>query len=63
MRPDPFPWTDEHQEALRSLWACGFTAREIGRQLRASPNAVTAKARRMGLPRRPSPIGERHGQA
>lgn len=56
MRPSPHSWTAEQVEALGHLWRAGLSAREIGRQLRASPNAVTSKAHRLGLPKREDPV-------
>ena len=39
--PWPFAWTDERKELVRDLWAQGFTATEVARQLGGvSRNAV-----------------------
>jgi len=56
MRPPPHNWTPDQVDALGSLWRAGLSAREIGRQLHASPNAVTSKAHRLGLPKREDPV-------
>jgi len=49
-------WTSEQILRLRSLWAEGHSAAEIGRRLGYSKNAVVGKTHREGLPSRPSPI-------
>lgn len=49
-------WTDERIELLKSLWAEGLPAGEIGRRLEVTKNAVVGKVHRLGLPKRPSPI-------
>ena len=46
-------WSTAMEDNLRSLWAQGLGAAEIGRLLKVSANAVSKKARRMGLPKRP----------
>jgi GcrA cell cycle regulator len=43
-------WIDERVEILKSRWAANWTAREIGKLLGCSRNAVIGKARRLGLP-------------
>jgi GcrA cell cycle regulator len=43
-------WIDERVEILKSRWAANCTAREIGKLLGCSRNAVIGKARRLGLP-------------
>jgi GcrA cell cycle regulator len=49
-------WTAEACERLEVLWTEGLTASEIARRLHTTRNSVIAKARRLGLPGRPSPI-------
>lgn len=46
-------WTPERIEALAIRWRCGQSVRAIGAALGVSHNAVSSKARRLGLPRRP----------
>lgn len=55
-------WSNQTILRLRALWAEGYSTTEIGRRLGCSKNAAIGKARRLGLPERPSPIrrgGER----
>lgn len=50
-------WTEEREETLRKLWASGVTASQIAEELGdVSRNAVIAKAHRLGLQSRPSPV-------
>ena len=49
-------WTTEAVMQLRAFWTEGHATAEIGRRLGVSKNAVIGKARRLGLPGRPSPI-------
>jgi GcrA cell cycle regulator len=49
-------WAHETLLRLRSLWDEGHSTAEIGRRLGVSKNSVVGKARRLGLPGRPSPI-------
>jgi GcrA cell cycle regulator len=51
-----FQWTENAMERLRRQWADGIPTAEIGRDLGCGKNAVVGKARRMGLPVRPSPV-------
>ncbi len=56
VRP-PSTWTPERIARLRDLWPdVSLSAADIGRDLGASKGAVVCKARRMGLPARPSPL-------
>lgn len=43
-------------EKLTTWWGEGLSTAEIGRRLGISKNSVISKARRIGLPGRPSPI-------
>ena len=53
-------WNDATEGRLRSLWAEGHSAQEIGRRMGVSKNAIVGKAHRLGLAERGSPIkGER----
>jgi GcrA cell cycle regulator len=59
LEPMPAPayeWTDERIEQLVTLWTNGHTAKEIGRRLGTSKNAICGKARRLQLKPRPSPL-------
>lgn len=51
-------WPDERVARLRGLWAevPQLSTAEIGRRLGITKNAVVAKAHRINLPGRPSPI-------
>jgi len=50
------PWNGTTIAELRRLWADGLPTEEIGRRLHLSKDAVIAKAHRLGLAARPSPI-------
>ena len=68
-------WPKEYEDKLRELWTEGWTGTEIAQEIneniglmpgskRRGPRSlnrdmVIAKARRMGLPSRPSPLGAR----
>lgn len=60
MRPsysNSFWYQNEAGDAkLTALWAEGHSATEIGRQLGTNKNVIIGRARRLGLPPRPSPI-------
>ncbi len=45
-------WTDEAVETLRTMWAAGASAREIGERVGTTRNAVIGKANRLGLSHR-----------
>jgi GcrA cell cycle regulator len=49
-------WSSEMESRLRTLAAEGLSYGAIGREFGLSRNAVIAKAHRMNLPARPSPI-------
>lgn len=53
---DVFPWTPAHIAALTDLWARGLPASKIAKQIGTTKNAVIGKCRRLGLPKRESPI-------
>lgn len=53
----PPPWSPDEDNELRALWARGLPVNDIAARLaRRNRNAVTGRALRIGLPRRPSPI-------
>lgn len=55
-----FLWTAAAIERLRRLWADGLTVREIASDLgTGSRNSVIGKVHRLGLEKRPSPLGQR----
>jgi GcrA cell cycle regulator len=56
------PWTDIIVTELKQTWSEGRPAAEIARRLNVSKNSVIGKARRLGLPRRPSPIRYSEGE-
>jgi len=49
-------WTPQEIATLTQKWAAGIPSAVIGTALNRSGDAITAKARHLGLPRRPSPI-------
>lgn len=49
-------WTDNTLATLRRLWEEKHSTAKIGRRMGISKNAIVGKARRIGLPSRPSPI-------
>ncbi len=50
-------WPTELESRLRHLWDDkALSTAAIGRRLGVSKNAVVGKAKRLGLPNRPSPI-------
>jgi GcrA cell cycle regulator len=49
-------WPEADVALLRVLWPTALSLSEIGRRCGHSKNAIAAKAGRLGLPRRPSPI-------
>lgn len=60
MRPDrDRPWTAAELEQVRTLWAEGLTAGQIGERLQRTRNSVLGKVHRLNLPPRPSPLGPR----
>lgn len=50
------PWDDKKIAYLRDRWEKGDSGAVIGRALQVSKTSVIAKARRLGLESRPSPI-------
>ena len=48
----PPTWTDSEIDLLRKLWISKVVTKEIVNQLGRTPGAVSAKAHRLGLPRR-----------
>lgn len=57
------PWTEERDAALTLKWNAGLSAARIGADLNATKNAVTSRAKRIGLPLRESPIRARDPNA
>lgn len=55
------PWTAEMDARLATMWGAGLSSARIGAELGLTKNAVIGRARRRGLPARPSPIGARAG--
>lgn len=53
---EEFDWTEAAVARLRGLWAEGHPSAEIGRRMGITKNAVVAKAHRLGLSGRDSPI-------
>jgi GcrA cell cycle regulator len=58
MQASPWPARDAE---LTELWAQGLSSSAIGVRMTLTKNAVIGRARRLGLPARPSPIGARAG--
>ena len=52
-------WTEEAVARLRTLWAEGHSAADVGRRMGVSKNAIIGKAHRLHLTPRPSPIREK----
>lgn len=50
------PWPDDRVAILRDLWTRNLTAKEIGRKMGISKNAVLGKVHRLGLEQRVAPI-------
>lgn len=54
------PWSADEDTRLSALWAEGLSANAIAERLPGrSRNAITGRALRLGLLRRPSPIPRR----
>lgn len=49
-------WTPADEVALRQFWAEKLTGTQIGQRLGRTKNGVLGKAKRLGLPPRPSPL-------
>lgn len=49
-------WSAEHVGRLTAFWNAGTPVLVIAAWMGCSADAVTAKARRLGLPRRPNPV-------
>lgn len=56
------PWKKEDESRLTEMWARGDTSAAIATALSVTPGAVTSKARRLGLPRRPNPVDSQVAQ-
>lgn len=56
IQPEPFAWTDRHIETLKRGWSAGLSCSIIAEYLGCTRNAVAAKARRLNLPERGTPI-------
>ncbi len=46
-----------NDDTIRALWAEGMSASEIGRRLKRTKDSIIGRVHRLGLPKRPSPIG------
>jgi GcrA cell cycle regulator len=53
------PVSEEIRQAIRELWDEGLSTADIGRRVGKTKNAIVGLAHRMGLPKRPSPIGKK----
>lgn len=51
-------WTPQQDARLTELWLSGISTAAIGAAMAISKNAVIGRARRIGLPARPSPINK-----
>jgi GcrA cell cycle regulator len=49
-------WNEDQVLSLTSLWKKGITTAKIAAELGTTIGSITGKTRRLGLPRRPSPI-------
>lgn len=49
-------WTEERVARLKELWALEYSAQRIGLLIGTTKNSVISKSRKIGLPRRQSPI-------
>jgi hypothetical protein len=49
-------WSEEAREKLAELSARGLSLREMAREMESTVNAIAGQRRRLGLPKRPSPI-------
>lgn len=45
-------WPKEREALLRKLWLLGWPQSRIAKEIGVGKNAITGKARRMGLPKR-----------
>src|SRR5262245_55275087 len=65
MPPAFSPWTDDKVEELKRLWAEGYSAQQIARELRIGVTrmAVLGKVNRIGLERRKEPVPRKPKQA
>ena len=50
-------WTQDDIRILRELWLSGLSTAKIGAKMGRTKSGVIGKARRIGLPGRPSPVG------
>jgi GcrA cell cycle regulator len=61
---DPRPRIPENVlRRIAELWPTGMSAAEIGREVDKTKNAVLGAVHRLGLPKRPSPLGPRPKKA
>jgi GcrA cell cycle regulator len=56
-------WDSGDDSRLTRLWLEGLTTRAIATELETTRNAIIGRARRLGLPKRPSPIKPNDGKA
>lgn len=54
IRVDAGEWSPERCQLLASLWGAGLPAAEIGARIGATKDAITHRARQLGLARRKS---------
>ena len=52
----PTSWTNEREAELRRLWALGYSASCVARDMNVSRNTIIGKARRLGLLARSSTV-------
>jgi hypothetical protein len=49
-------WSEEARERLAELSARGLSLSEMAREMKSTVNAIAGQRKRLGLPKRPSPI-------
>lgn len=56
MPPDTTKWTPEQDAELERRWLAGESTAAIGRAMGLTKNSIIGRSRRIGLPRRASPL-------